>query len=351
VAIVGAGHWGPNLIRLLDNHRRSEVTWVIDRDEGRRAQVSERFPAVSLDSDATTAFADPEVDAVVIATPTSTHYPLARLALEHGKHVLVEKPVTTSTIEGEDLCAIAERESRILMVGHVFLYNAAVQRVKEYLEAGDLGQIYYLSMVRTNLGPIRMDVNAAWDLAAHDISIANYWLGTEPISVSATAGNWINPGVEDAVFATLRYPGEIVVNLHASWLHPRKARDITVVGERRMLTVDDLSLTDPIRIYDKRVTDERSTPSFIDTFASFRASVRDGDITIPKVALGEPLGAEIEHFLTCVETGEPPLTDGAGGVAVVRALEAITRSMEADGANVIVDAPITATGSPEPRDA
>lgn len=324
---------------------------MIDNDAGRRAQVQDRFPSVRVDADPERAFADPDVDAVVIATPTSTHYPLARAALEQAKHVLVEKPITTSVADGDELCRLAERESRTLMVGHVFLYNAAIQRVKAYLEAGDLGRIYYMSMVRTNLGPIRMDVNAAWDLAAHDISIANYWLDAEALSASATAGNWINPGVEDAVFATLRYPGDVVVNLHASWLHPRKARDITVVGERRMLTFDDLSLTDPIRIYDKHVTDERLTPSFIDTFASFRASVRDGDITIPKVALGEPLGAEIEHFLSCVEDGEEPLTSGAGGVAVVRTLEAITRSIAADGAQVSVGAPAAAAGVGEGVDA
>jgi predicted dehydrogenase len=217
------------------------------------------------------------------------------------------------------------------MVGHIFVYNSAAQQVKRYLADGDLGRIYYISMVRTNLGPVRVDVNSAWDLASHDISLANYWLEAEPISASAVGGAWINPGVEDAVFATLRYPGDIVVNLHASWLNPRKARDITVVGEQRMLTFDDVNLSEPLRIYDKQISNERTDPEFVDTFESFRMSVREGDVTIPKVPSGEPLKRECEHFLDCVETGERPLTGADEGIAVVRALVAISRSIENGG--------------------
>ena len=328
VAVIGAGHWGPNLIRNFHTHQHSEVRWVVDTQPGRLEQVRSHFADVRTTADAADALDDPEVDAVVIATPTSTHFPLAKAALEQGKHVLVEKPITTESAQGEALCVLAEERGLVLMVGHVFIFNGAVQRVKQYLDEGQLGRVYYLSMVRTNLGPIRMDVNAAWDLASHDISIANYWLGGEPTSVTAYGGTWINPGIEDAVFATLRYPDDVLLNLHVSWLNPRKARDITVVGEHRMLTVDDMNLTEPIRLYDKRVTDERVSPGFIDTFASFRASVRDGDITIPKVALGEPLKSECDHFLACISDGKPPLTGGRMGLSVVRALEAIERSMK-----------------------
>jgi predicted dehydrogenase len=172
-----------------------------------------------------------------------------------------------------------------------------------------------------------MDVNAGWDLASHDVSIANYWLGASPDAVSAVGGNWINAGIEDAVFATLRYPDGVIVNLHSSWLNPRKSRDITVVGERSMLTLDDMNLTEPIRIYDKGVTDERVSPGFVDTFASFRASIREGAITIPRVALGEPLKTECDHFLACIENGEAPMTGGDMGVEVVRTLEAMQRSI------------------------
>jgi predicted dehydrogenase len=332
VAILGAGHWGPNLIRLFDENRRASVSVVADRDADRLARVSARFSGVRTTDDALAAAVAPDVDAVVVATPTSTHFELARAALDAGKHVFVEKPIATSTADGEQLCALADAGDRVLMVGHVFLFNPGVLRVKQYLDDGALVDLHYISMERTNLGPIRPDVNAAWDLAAHDISIANFWLGAEPERVSANGSAWINPGVEDAVFATLIYPGNVLVNIHASWLHPRKSREIAVVGAERMLTFDDLNMTEPIRLYDKAVTDERREMGFVDSFASFRASVRDGDILTPKVQGGEPLGSEVEHFLACIDGAEQPRTPGRQGVAVVRALEAISRSLAAGGA-------------------
>ncbi len=331
VAVIGAGHWGPNLIRNFYGQRTSRVAAVVDRDPKRLDEVKLRFPEVELHEDAAKVFADDAVDAVVIATPTSTHYPLVKAALEANKHVLVEKPITTDSKQAAELCALADAKGRVLLVSHVFLYNAAVRRVRKYLEEQALGRVYYVSMVRTNLGPIRMDVNAAWDLAAHDLSIVNYWLQATPLSASAVGGTWINAGIEDAAFATLRYPSGVLVNLHASWLNPRKSRDITVVGERRMLTFDDMNLNEPIRLYDKQVTDARTRPGFIDSFSTFRASVRDGDITIPKVALGEPLKAECDHFIECITQKVAPLTGGREALAVVRALEAIGRSMRNAG--------------------
>lgn len=331
VVVIGAGHWGPNLIRNFENPPRSTVTWVVDRDEGRLAQVRSRYPDVRLTADADEALADDEVDAVVIATPTTTHFQLVRAALERGKHVLVEKPITDSPEHGQILVDLAAANDRVLMVGHVFVYNPGVEKVKECLSEGMLGRVFYISMVRTNLGPIRFDVNAAWDLASHDISIANYWLDSEPESASAVGGTWINDGIEDAVFATLRYPSGVLVNLHSSWLNPRKSRDITVVGDRRMLTLDDMNVSEPLRIYDKGITDETFTPGFVDTFASFRASVREGAITIPRIAPGEPLRSECDHFIACVADGQSPRTGGAEGLAVVRALDAIARSARAGG--------------------
>ncbi len=331
IAVIGAGHWGPNLIRNFHTHEASEVVYVVDQSTARLQQTHARFPDVRVSEDATPVLSDPDVDAVVVATPTSTHYALARVALEHGKHVLVEKPITDSVAQAEELCALAASRACVLMVGHVFLYNPAVGRVKQLLDAGDLGRIYYVSMVRTNLGPIRLDVDAAWDLASHDISIVNHWLGATPERASAAGGSWINAGVHDAVFATLRYPGGVLVHLHVSWLNPRKVRQITVVGERRMLTLDDMSLDEPLRVYDKRVTEERTGAPWTDTFASFRASVRDGDITIPRVAMGEPLKIECEHFLDCIRAGRTSLSGGAEGLAVVRALAAIQRSIANGG--------------------
>jgi len=326
VAVIGAGHWGPNLIRNFHDGQTSEVTWVVDLDAGRLEQVHQRFPELALTREVSDALEDPSVDAVAIATPTATHYALARAALRAGKHVLIEKPITSDARQADELCELAEAGERVLMVGHVFLFNSAVRRVKELLDEESLGRIYYLSMVRTNLGPIRTDVNAAWDLAAHDISISNYWLDAQPLFVSAVGASWINPDIEDAVFATLRYPNGVLVNLHTSWLSPRKARDITLVGERKMLTFDDMNLSEPIRIYDKYVSEQRSKAQFVDSFASFRSSVRDGDIWIPKVAVGEPLKSECEHFLECIENGRPPLSGGRLGASVVRVLEAVGRS-------------------------
>jgi predicted dehydrogenase len=339
VAVLGAGDWGPNLIRNFHNKETSEVVWIIDRDAARLAEVHARFPDVQVGEDAAQALRDQSVHAVVVATPTSTHYALAKEALERRKHVLVEKPLTKEVKQGLGLLKLATSQRLVLMVGHVFVYNPSIRKVKEYLEADHLGKVYYVSMVRTNLGPIRLDVNAAWDLAAHDLSIVNYWLDAGPVSVSAIGGTWINDGIEDAVFATLRYPQGVLVNLHASWLNPRKARDITVVGERRMLTFDDMNLNEPLRIYDKQLSDVRTRRTYVDSFASFRASVRQGDITVPKVTVGEPLAAQCAHFLECIVSGRQPFTGALEGIAVVRALEAMQRSIRAHGREERVEPP------------
>jgi predicted dehydrogenase len=336
VAVLGAGHWGPNLIRAFDNGRASSVAWVVDPDAARLAQVRARFPEVRTAGAPDDVWADDEVDAVVIVTPSSTHAGLAEAALRAGKHVLVEKPIATDSAAAASLTQLAGDAGLVLMVGHIFLFHGGVQEVRRLIDEGDLGRVFHISMVRTNLGPIRMDVDAAWDLASHDISIANYWLGGAPEAASAIGGSWINTGLADAVFATLRYPGDVLVNLHVSWLNPRKVRDITVVGERRMLTLDDMNLSEPLRIYDKGVSTERVSPGWVDTFGSFRASVREGTIVLPTLAGGEPLRAECEHFIECVQFGKRPLPDGRLGTEVVQALEAITRSMSNEGREEIV---------------
>ena len=225
VIVVGAGHWGPNLIRNFHNHQTSIVSCVVDQDPDKLERVRTRFPGVATSRALEQALVAHPAEAVVVATPTTTHYELARTALEAGRNVLVEKPITTSAQQGRQLCALARQRCLVLMVGHVFVYNAAIQKVRDYLREDLLGPLHYISMVRTNLGPIRTDVNAAWDLASHDLAIVDYWLGARPESVAAAGNDWINRGVEDAVFATLWYPGGIMVNLHVSWLNPRKVRD------------------------------------------------------------------------------------------------------------------------------
>ncbi len=336
VAVLGAGHWGPNLIRNFNDAERSRVAWVSDLDADRLAAVGRRYPGVSLTADASQAIADPAVDAVVVATPTRTHYALVRAALESGKHVFVEKPLTANLGEAEELAALAERTRRVLLVDHVFLYNPAVRQTKAYLDAGELGGVRYVSCVRTNLGPVRVDVNASWDLAAQDVAILDYWLGALPLQVAARGGTWLNAGIEDAVFAVLRYPGNVLAHLHCSWLHPRKTREITVVGDRKMLRYDDLDFVEPLRLYDKHVAEERTKAAFVDTIEGFRSIVRDGDVLIPRVQMGEPLRAACERFLDCIERDEKPLTDGRLGANVVRVLEAIERSIRGGGAEEAV---------------
>jgi predicted dehydrogenase len=337
VAVIGAGHWGPNLISSLHGHARSRVVRVADASPERLAAVRARFPEVRCGEDAHEAIEDPEVDAVVVATPTRTHYALSRRALECGRHVLVEKPLCEKSADALELCELAEARGRVLMVGHVFLFNAAARRAKQYLAAGELGRIFYLSMERTNLGPIRVDVNAAWDLAAHDVSLASYWLDAKPLSVSARGGAWINPGIEDAVFATFRYPGDVLVHIHASWLHPRKGREIAIVGDKKMLTFDDTRVEDPIHLLDKRVAAERSQPAFVDSIETFRMSVREGEIVVPAIEASPPLQAECDHFVESVLSGQTPLSSGRDGLAVVQALEALSRSLAEDGREIAVD--------------
>ena len=228
------------------------------------------------------------------------------------------------------------------MVGHVFLYNAAARRVKAYIEEGELGRIFYISMSRTNLGPIRTDVDAAWDLAAHDVSLASSWLGAWPTLVSASGGAFINPGIADVIFATHRYPGGVLVNLHASWLNPRKSREITVVGDKKMLIFDDVNLEAPIALHDKQVEDSAdgggpSTTPVVDSFSSFRTSVHFGEITQPSVESSEPLRNECSHFLECISSGSQPLSDGRAGLGVVRVLDAISISMRESGREVSVE--------------
>ncbi len=338
MGVVGIGRWGPNLLRNFHNHRTSVVAMVAERDDRRRAQIAELYPDVQVVADADLVIEAAGIDAVAIATPTRTHYPLVRQALLADKHVLVEKPLTDDLATAIELEKIAEERGRVLLVGHVFIYNPGVEAVKQYLDGGDLGKPYYISMVRTNLGPIRKDVNASWDLASHDISIANYWLDARPLSASATGGTWINPGIPDAVFATLEYPDNVLVSLEVSWLNPRKVRDVTVVAEDKMLTLDDTNDHEPIRIYDKGVVDDRVRDEVIDTLGEFRSMVHEGEIVIPRVSLGEPLKSECDHFLECVLHGVAPRTGPALAVNVVRALDAIDRSMRLGGERVSIRA-------------
>lgn len=324
LAIIGIGRWGPNLLRNFVSMEGVSVAMVADSDESRLVAVSRRFPDIAGTTDPQDIMKDGSIDCVVIATPLCTHFSLACRALEAGHHVLVEKPLASSSRECRQLITLADRMNKILFVGHTFKYNAGIRAAKEYIASGELGEIYLIDANRTNLGPVRYDTNALWDLASHDISIFSYWTGEDPHSVSARGGCFLNSAIEDVVYATCAYGSGIVAHVHASWLNPRKVREITVVGKKKMLVWNDMNLSEPIRIYNRGF--ERDD-DYQDTFGDFRLSIREGEVVIPNIKLNEPLLAECEHFIACVKTGARPLTDGHDGLGVVRVLEAASESM------------------------
>lgn len=337
IGVLGAGHWGPNLIRSFLDDERSHVVAFADIDAARRNLILERYPGVEGCGEAEDLLARDDLDAVVIATPTVTHYPFTKTALARGLHVLVEKPLACKIAEAEELGALAAEARRVLIVGHVFLFHEAVRTVRALIESGELGRVQYVQSVRTNLGPIRTDVSALWDLASHDISILQYWLGRLPVRATGKGGVYVNEGIEDVVFATLEYPDGALANLHATWLSPRKLRQITVVGSRRMLVFDDMDVAEPVRIYDKGAAwtydrDAASSVPVVDSFAGFRSSIREGPMTVPPIAAREPLREECRHFLDCILDGAQPISGAAEGVAVVRVLSAIEKSLAAGAA-------------------
>jgi predicted dehydrogenase len=331
INVLGAGRWGPNLIRNFTVGVRSFVGRVCDVDANRLKAIREKYPYIELSTDADEALTDPAAHAVAIITPVSTHYELTKKALLAGKDVFVEKPLALRAEECDELVELARAHGRILMVGHVFKFNPGIRFVKGLLEAGSIGKIISMHAIRTNLGPVRSDVNALWDLGAHDLSIFNYWLGSTPHRVTANGSRHLSPRLEDTVLATYVYPGEIMASLHVSWLHPRKVREITVVGEERMVVWNDMDLNEPVRIYDKGV--DRGE-SLADTFGAFRLTLRDGMVTIPPVRGGEPLATECEHFIDCVQDRRTPLADGLDGLAVVRCLEAADASIRQESRSI-----------------
>ncbi len=337
IAVLGAGHWGPNLIRCFRDAADAEVAVVCDRDEQRRKLIGDRYPGVRTVADPDEVFRDSSIDAVVIATPTESHAPFARAALEAGRHVLVEKPLATNLADAEALQELAQRQSLILMVGHIFLYNDAVRACGEILRRPEFGDLRYLYARRTNLGPVRSDVHAGWDLAAHDISIFLHLKGGLPVEVTASAQTFIQPGVPDLVFATLFFDDGSVAHLHTSWLDPQKVRQLVAVGEGQMLVFDDMNLLEPVRIYNKGWRAEESDAGanqLVDTFGAFRVILTQGDVVIPPLSTGEPLRKECHAFLEAVRSGRSRSPDGKMGVDVVRVLSAIDRSIEQESRRV-----------------
>lgn len=325
LGIIGIGHWGPNLLRNFHEHPDVELRIVCDNDQDKQAKLG-RYN-IGFTGDYRDVLSDSLIDAVVIATPLSTHYEIAKAALLSGKHVFIEKPLASTLSHCAELLKLSVERELVLMVGHVFLYNNAIRYVKECIDSGELGNIMFIHGQRTNLGPVRRDANALWDLASHDVSIFNYWLGRMPESVSAVGSALLDPDIEDVVSATFCYEGGVKCNILASWLHPCKTRLITVVGDKRMLVWDDMSVAEPVRIYDKSIKRAKVVEQVEGTIEEFRMFVQDGEMRIPRIDAGEPLKAECGHFIRCLLNGERPLTDGRNGLEVVAALEAAMASM------------------------
>ena len=341
VALVGLGYWGPNLARNFASVSGAQIHTLCDLRTERLAQFSRQYPEARTTVDYGAVLNTAGIDAVVIATPARTHYELAKAAIQADKHVMVEKPLAMTSAQCRELITRAKENNLTLMVGHVFIYNAAVRKVKDYIQSGELGQIYYIYSQRLNLGRLRQDVNALWNFAPHDLSILCYWLDAEPQRVVARGYSYIQPGIEDVVFMTLDFPGGVGSNVHISWLDPCKVRCMTVVGSNKMVVYDDVRADARIMVYDKGVTKKlnaSTSPNAGDTslgryesFGEFQLLLRAGNVLIPKLDFVEPLKLECEHFVECVRTGNRPMTDGYDGLRVVRALEAAEISMQQDG--------------------
>lgn len=335
LGLIGAGYWAPNVAASFKATGRADIAWICDINPDALAAIGRRYPHARMTTVMQDVFEDDTVAAVAIVTPTMTHYAIAKAALEAGKHVLVEKPITADVFEAEALIEIAAARMRILMVGHVFQYNPTLRALRNQLARGDLGQINYLNLVRTNLGPVRTDVNALWDLASHDVYIMIELLGEMPESVSAFGRAYLNRSVEDVTFATFSFPGGTIAHVHASWLDPRKVRQITVVGSRKMALWDDLNMAEPLRIFDKRV--ELPPPGSLEgSYLEHKTLVVDGGSVVIPVESNRPLQAECEHFLDCIQEDATPISDGRSGLAVVRALCAAQESMRHGGATVLI---------------
>jgi len=320
VGVVGLGYWGPNLARNLALIEGCEVAWLCDASAAARERLAPAFPGVRTSADIEPLLADEELDAIVLATPVPTHAELAVKVLESGKHCFVEKPLATSAADAERTVAAAERAGRILMVGHLLEYHPAVTRLKDLIDSGELGELYYIYGNRLNLGKLRADENALWSLGAHDVSVALHLIGQEPVECIAQGASYVRDPIQDVVFCFLRFPSGVVTHLHLSWLDPHKERRITVVGARRMAAFDDMLIEGKLTVYDKGFDeDTRSWGEYI---------ARSGDTFSPRIPNVEPLRLECEHFIDCIRSGATPRSDGQSGLRVVRVLERLQNSLE-----------------------
>ncbi|MGH7996368.1 MAG: Gfo/Idh/MocA family protein [Opitutaceae bacterium] len=329
VGVVGCGYWGPNLIRNFRAVPECRMKTMCDISEERLGHLSALYPDVETETNFERMLASP-LDAVVIATSVRFHHDMAKAALMAGKHVLIEKPMAASVAQCEELIELARKKGLVLMVGHTFLYSAAVRKMKEIVDNHDIGDIRYISARRLNLGLFQKDINVVWDLAPHDISIILYIMGEAPQSINCRGAAHITPGIEDVTSMSLHFTKERSAIVQNSWIDPRKIREMTIVGSRRMIVYDDVAAQEKIKIFDVRV----ETPPHYDTFAEFHYAYHYGDMYCPHIKQDEPLKTECQHFVDCIRNGATPLTGGLNGIEVVRILEASSRSLKIDGAPV-----------------
>ena len=329
VGVIGCGYWGPNLIRNLNSLHEAELVAIADLDPQRLQHVGLLYPGAIKTTDHRDVIEHEEIDAVIVATPMGTHRALGGEVLEAGKHLFLEKPMATSSDSCRELMALAAERKRHLMVGHTFLYSPAVRKIKELVDAGELGDIYYANISRVNLGIFQQDANVVWDLAPHDVSMLTYLFGADPVRVTATGHCYVQRelGVEDVAFINLEYPGGQLANIHVSWLDPDKIRRCTFVGSRKMIVYDDVSPAEKIRVYDKGV----DVQPHYDTFGEFQVLYRSGDVFIPHLDAAEPLKTEMAHFLGVLDGSEELLTPGRDGLRVVQVLEQACRSIAEGG--------------------
>jgi predicted dehydrogenase len=324
IGVVGLNYWGPNLVRNFARLPGSRLAWCCDLDEDLLDRQRQAFPEARFSTRYQDLLEDPDLDAVVIATPVPTHAPLAKLALEAGKDVFVEKPLAVSAADANELAALADARDRVLMVDHLLVYHPGVQKVKALIDEGALGEVFYLYGNRQNLGIVRPDENALWSLGPHDISVMLWLVGERPVEVSASGESYLQPGVEDVVFGRIRFPSGVLGHLHLSWLDPHKMRKMTVIGSDRMVVFDDMETERKVTVYDKGpVPRNQEYGEYI--------QVRSGDIHIPKIAGTEPLRLVCEEFVSAVAERRAPQADGWAGAAVVGVLEAMSESLRSGG--------------------
>ena len=331
VGVIGCGYWGPNLIRNFSDNYNTDIKFACDLSREKLERIKMRYPSINVTTDYKSLLKDKDVHAVAVATPVFTHYKLVREALEAGKHVLVEKPFASTVREAEKLVELANKKGLTLLVDHTFIYTGSVKRIKDFISAGELGEMYYFDSVRVNLGLFQHDVNVIWDLVPHDLSIMDFIVGEKPVSVVATGASHTPKGLEDVAYVTVKFKDNLIAHFHVNWMSPVKIRKVIIGGSKKMVVFDDLDPAEKIKIYDKGITlSKANEKSVYQSMVQYRI----GDMYAPAITNEEALKVEIEHFAECIRNKKKPITDGEAGLRVVRILEAADKSLKKGGIKI-----------------